>query len=182
MTILNTVNVDIVNLIASISSIILAIVSLTLSIFFYRWSDKSNKEIVKQATAIDSNTKKIEQLFDKLYYDTFNMMKSSHQAMQQKVFGNSTVISSSDSELNPDEVLEEFIKTVVVKSEKIEVKTLCYLVQTAHVDKKYGDEKINDILIKLDSSGIVTLKEGCVLKTVTPSKTAESGNSFGDKD
>ncbi|WP_294237338.1 hypothetical protein, partial [uncultured Chryseobacterium sp.] len=55
---------DLFNLIAAISSIILAIFALVLSIIFYKWSDKSNKEIVSVARAIDNNTKKIENLFD----------------------------------------------------------------------------------------------------------------------
>ena len=72
---------DLINLIASLSGIILAIVSLVLSILFYRWSDITSRNIVSVSQTIDSNTKKIEQLIDKLYSDAFGIIKESNHAM-----------------------------------------------------------------------------------------------------
>lgn len=79
-------NLQLFTIIVSISSILLAIVAITLSILFYVWSRKSNEDIQKTSIHIDHNTEKIEKLFDRFYTDTFGIMKGTIAAMQKSVF------------------------------------------------------------------------------------------------
>ena len=79
-------NFNVLSAIVSITSIILAIVAIFLSILFYCWSKKSNDEIQKATNSLEQTTKNIEELFDKLYTDTFSLMKSNIIAMQNRLF------------------------------------------------------------------------------------------------
>ena len=97
---------DLINLIASLSGIILAIVSLILSILFYSWSDITSRNIVSVSQTIDSNTKKIEQLIDKLYSDTFGIMKESHSAMLEELIKHKSPLPA-DSSLNQADIIRE---------------------------------------------------------------------------
>ena len=49
-------NFESISFTVSIASIILAIVSLILSVLFYRWSEKSNREALKNSLIIENNS------------------------------------------------------------------------------------------------------------------------------
>ncbi|MEN7552019.1 hypothetical protein AAG747_29180 [Rapidithrix thailandica] len=141
--IMNTM--DIVAFIASLTSIILAILAIILSIVFYKWSDNSNKDIQKVAQAIDGNTKKIENLFDKLYTDTFGLMKSNVEAMQNRFYN---VPSSGDSSLDRKEYLEEIIFSILQKNKKESRDKLVNIILSTQKEKEY---KESEILAALES-------------------------------
>lgn len=144
--IMNTM--DIVAFIASLSSIILAILAITLSIVFYKWSDTSNKEIQKVAQVIDGNTKKIENLFDKLYTDTFGLMKSNVEAMQNKVYN---IPSSSDSNLDRKDYLEEIVFSILQKNKKESREKLVNIILSTQKEKDYKESEILAALENLES-------------------------------
>ncbi len=66
---------EIISLTASLASLILAIVAIWLSITFYKFSNDLSKETRESADTIKSSVDRLEKLFDKLYTDTFSMMK-----------------------------------------------------------------------------------------------------------
>jgi len=163
---------DLFNLIAALTSIVLAIFALIFSIIFYRWADKSNKEIVTVAQAIDSNTKKIENLFDRLYSDTFGIMKSNVEAMQRQLYD--FKFSSGDSSLNDPEILEETILTIVAKSKVVTKESICIFIQRLHPKNNFSDTAIFTALDKLISQGDVYSNQNLITIGKSESKTEQS--------
>jgi uncharacterized membrane-anchored protein YhcB (DUF1043 family) len=78
------------SIIASVFSIVLGIVAIWLSVLFYRMSEKSSKEIEKSSNAIGSNVQKLDVLFNKMYSDTFGMVKDTVSDMRQHVYKESS--------------------------------------------------------------------------------------------
>lgn len=111
---------DTVSIFVNATSIILAIVSLILSLYFFNVSQKTNKESEKIANDIKNTTEKLEQLFDKLYSDTFSMLKNQSDAMQKHLFSVGTINNKpnkTDAEL--------LIIAKIVQVRKITVDSLC---------------------------------------------------------
>jgi hypothetical protein len=163
---------DLFNLIAAISSIILAIFALVLSIIFYKWSDKSNKEIVSVAQAIDNNTKKIENLFDRLYSDTFGIMKSNVEAMQRQLYD--FKISEGDSSLNNQEIIEENITSVLSKSQTINKESIYYIIQKFFPTKRITNNDVDIALQNLANKGIVSINQSLIILVSKSSLVEES--------
>lgn len=66
---------DIISFIASIASLILAVGAIWLSVVFFRMSDAASKATTEAAKDIAASVERLEKLFDKLYSDTFSMMR-----------------------------------------------------------------------------------------------------------
>jgi len=80
--------VEVFSIISSAISLVLGVVAIILSILFYKMSDKSAREVEKAAHDIDSNVKKLEMMFEKMYADTFGMVKETVSDMRQYVYTN----------------------------------------------------------------------------------------------
>ncbi|MFJ7756308.1 hypothetical protein ACQKGI_20045 [Peribacillus muralis] len=78
--------IEVFSIVASVFSIVLGIVAIWLSVVFYKMSEKSSKEIEKSSNAINSNVEKLDVLFDKMYTDTFGMVKETVSDMRQYVY------------------------------------------------------------------------------------------------
>ncbi|MEI3893156.1 MULTISPECIES: hypothetical protein [Bacillus] len=78
--------VEVFSIISSAISLVLGIVAIVLSVLFYKMSEKSSKEVEKAAHDIDSNVKKLEMMFEKMYTDTFGMVKETVHDMRQYVY------------------------------------------------------------------------------------------------
>lgn len=89
--------IELINFITGICSIVLSIVSFTLSILFYRWSDKNNKEITKLTSDIRSQTDTLAALFDKMFNTSFRMIESQSTAMQNKLFDTKGEVENKDA-------------------------------------------------------------------------------------
>lgn len=132
---------DYFSLISSITSIILGIVAIVLSILFYRMSEKMGRENEKVSTNIQSNVTKLEELFNKLYTGTFDMMKETVTDMRKHVYKtennnlstvdnqnvlNQTVASMSDeierlkSRKTDEKEITKIVEEILTKSKKIE--------------------------------------------------------------
>ena len=77
---------DYISLITGIVSIVLAIVSIVFSVLFYRWSDKSNREISNMTQIMDQKTEYLGKLFDKMFSSTFDLVRNQSEAMQHHLF------------------------------------------------------------------------------------------------
>lgn len=66
---------DFTSLAASIMSLVLAVLAIWLSIVFYKLSIKASDSTNKASEEIHSSVGRLEQLFDKLYNDTFSVMR-----------------------------------------------------------------------------------------------------------
>jgi hypothetical protein len=92
---------DIINLFAAAFSIVLAIVALVLSIFFFVQGNKSANRAEKSAQEISSSVAKLEKLFESLYSDTFTMMRDTVTDMRRHVWkvGPESIDKERDAEV-----------------------------------------------------------------------------------
>ncbi|ELB2229824.1 hypothetical protein [Vibrio parahaemolyticus] len=95
---------EVVGLVASIVSLIIGGFAIWLSVTFYKMSTKSSKELEQASANIDSTVNRLEVLFDKLYADTFSMMKDTVTDMRNHVWKTAST-ESSDSRAELDESL-----------------------------------------------------------------------------
>lgn len=78
--------IDLLSLVASIASLVLAIVAIWLSVVFYRMSTKASEATTEAAKGIAASVERLEKLFDKLYSDTFSMMKETVTDMRRHIW------------------------------------------------------------------------------------------------
>ena len=95
--------VEIIGLIASIVSLVLAIGAIWLSVVFFRMSNEASKATTEAAKGIDASVKRLENLFDKLYSDTFSMMKDTVSDMRKHIWNGGDTVESESK----DKILEE---------------------------------------------------------------------------
>lgn len=136
---LSTLNVviTIVGFIATIASLVLAIGAIWLSFVFYKMSNDASKETTKAAKDIQSSVERLEKIFDKLYSDTFSMMKDTVTDMRHHIWRKPEHVKDFKEE---DEKVGE-IKTSITQ-EIIEI-----------IDEKFKDFGENSNKIKeLESS------------------------------
>jgi len=89
----------ILNIVTICISTILSIGGILLSIWFYRESNKQNKETSLMQTNIKNAIEKLEELYDRTYTDTFGALKTQLDAMQKHIF-TSSVGETNNSEPN----------------------------------------------------------------------------------
>jgi len=77
---------ELISLIASLSSLILAVIAIWLSITFYRMSSQIGEDIKDAAKGISANVERLEKLFDRLYSDTFSMVKDTVSDMRKHIW------------------------------------------------------------------------------------------------
>lgn len=97
--------IELVAFIASIASLILAVGAIWLSIVFFRMSNEASKATTEAAKGIDASVQRLEKLFDKLYSDTFSMMKETVSDMRKHIWNVDDESVSSEEERN--KILEE---------------------------------------------------------------------------
>lgn len=79
---------DIISFIASIASLILSIGAIWLSVVFFRMADTASKATTEAAKDIAASVERLEKLFDKLYSDTFSMMRDTVADMRKHIWNN----------------------------------------------------------------------------------------------
>ena len=149
---------DWLNLIIGITSIVLAIVSLTLSILFYVWSGKQVTKIDAATTEIKNATGKLEKIFNSLYADTFTMMKDQVGVMNRQ-FEKSNSLGSP--QMNDMEAIK--ITAKITEAEE------------SYLDKLRSECNIgilNLIINQLQQEGKITI-EGNKIKTRSHNKGSE---------
>src|SRR5262249_4802279 len=137
---------DWINLFSAASSIILAIVALALSIVFFVYGKNSADQSAKSAEEISSNVKRLDELFDKLYKDTFDMMRETFTDMRQHVWN---VIPGSES------ADESRMKEAEAESQAM------VLAELDKVSKRVGltDDKIGELRSELTPVLVRALEE-----------------------
>jgi hypothetical protein len=125
--------IDIINLFAAAASIILAVVALALSIFFFVQGKKSADQAEKGAREISASVTKLEKLFDSLYADTFTMMRDTVTDMRHHVWK----VSAVDANIERDPEMKKELERL--QSSLLE--------ELGEVSKRVGltDTKIADL-------------------------------------
>lgn len=106
---------DLISFVASIASLILAIGAIWLSVVFYRMSNEASKATTEAAKGIAASVERLEKLFDKLYSDTFSMMRDTVSDMRKHIWPTDAPEQESaieEAEKKADEKISELKKTV----------------------------------------------------------------------
>lgn len=96
--------IELLSLIASITSIVLSVVAIVFSILFYFLSKDDSKEIREKSQKIEMQTEVLNVLFDRMLNTSFDMIRENSKAMQTYLLNSvgqtkaSQNDSSSDSE------------------------------------------------------------------------------------
>ena len=102
--------IDLLSFIASIASLILAVVAIWLSIVFYRLSTAASEATTEASKGIQASVERLEKLFDKLYSDTFSMMRETVTDMRKHMWPEEDAEqekASADIEGKTDQRLQE---------------------------------------------------------------------------
>lgn len=140
--------IELVAFIASIASLILAIGAIWLSIVFFRMSNEASKATTEAAKGIDASVQRLEKLFDKLYSDTFSMMKETVSDMRKHIWNVDDESVSSEEERN--KILEEADKKADEKVSEIK-SALDKQLNEILARQKIADGKVSGIGKELES-------------------------------
>lgn len=77
---------EIASLVASLVSVIIGIIAIGLSIVFYKMSSEISENTKEAAKGIGSSVERLEKIFDKLYSDTFSMMRDTVTDMRKHIW------------------------------------------------------------------------------------------------
>ncbi len=153
-------NFETIALIVSITSIILAIVSLLFSVIFYWWSNKSNRQTFELSKEIEQNTNRIHELFNRFYSDTFGLMKSNYLAMQSSIF--SQQVSSGDSSFSPEEQIENIIISLLLKSKVLTRENICTYFENTYPSKQISRQSILDAINSLKDKNKIFINDNLI--------------------
>lgn len=106
---------DLISLIASIASLIVAVGAIWLSIVFYKMSSNASNATNEAAKGIDASVQRLEKLFDKLYSDTFSMMKDTVTDMRKHIWNKPPEETGELSDLIKQEI-ESQVSSVLENS------------------------------------------------------------------
>lgn len=151
---ISTINttVTVVGFIATIASLILAVGAIWLSIVFYKMSDAASKETTTAAKDIKASVERLENLFDKLYSDTFSMMKDTVTDMRQHIWNKPSKNNVVDSAIDDKKINE--LKNSIGQ----EIISL--------VDEKFKSSGLNDSKLKELEDKIKEALESGIQKTI----------------
>jgi hypothetical protein len=100
-------NTELINLLATIASLVLSVVAIFLSIVFYRLSSEISRSTIEASKGIGASVDRLEKLFDKLYSDTFSMMRDTVSDMRKHMW--------PDDAVEMDKMAEEVEKRADLK-------------------------------------------------------------------
>lgn len=88
--------IDIISLVSSLVSIFLGVFAIALSLVLYRWSNEAAERSHEAARNMEASVKRLEQLFDRLYSDTFSMVKDTYTDIRQHMWPNAPASEQVD--------------------------------------------------------------------------------------
>jgi len=132
--------IDLISLIASLASLILAIVAIWLSFKFFEKSNEASEKTIEASKGIGSSVERLEKLFDKLYSDTFTMMKDTVSDMREHIWKKDDNSDSSTNQL--EEELEKKSQKKIDDLKKELSNDLSSMFSKQHItDKKISNLK-----------------------------------------
>jgi len=151
--------IEIISLIASLASLILAVIAIWLSFKFFEKSTEASDKTIEASKGIASSVERLEKLFDKLYSDTFTMMKDTVSDMRKHIWSGEVSSETKSTEL--EEELEKKAQEKVDALKKELSSDLSQMFARQHIT----DKKITNLKDEL-----TTLIE----KAVSQTRTLES--------
>lgn len=131
---------DVINLFSAATAIVLAVVALSLSVYFFNQSKRDAERSVAAANEISSSVSRLEKLFDSLYSDTFSMMRETVTDMRKHVWTAVPALPSGDEPSEPQTEPSEVDEQAAIMD------------QIAEVSKRIGiaDAKIGELSNQLE--------------------------------
>ncbi|HGD3537822.1 hypothetical protein GKR60_16880 [Providencia stuartii] len=137
------ISFELLSFVLSIVSLLVSAGAVWLSFKFYQMSDNASKDAQKSSDQIQKNTEKLEELFSKLYADTFSIMKDTVGDMRQHIY------HSPEKEQTYEEQLNEMKANIIT-----EIKST--------LDENIGELSKNELKIK----GLEEKLEGVINKQI----------------
>ncbi len=150
---------DIVSLIASLASLILAILAIWLSFKFFEKSNEASDKTIEASKGISASVERLEKLFDKLYSDTFTMMKDTVSDMRKHIWNKDETGDSKSTDIEEELERKAQQKVDALKKELSD-----------DLSKMFAKQHITDTKITNLKAELSTLIE----KAVSQTRTLES--------
>ncbi|MEC4090115.1 hypothetical protein [Pseudoalteromonas rubra] len=117
---------EIISIVSSIVSVIIGGFAIWLAVKFYEMSNKSAEKLEKASSNIEATNKRLETLFDKLYSDTFAMVKDTVSDMRNHVWRNDQQTDESENNIShlKEELRSEFQKGLEQAASKNDIKQM----------------------------------------------------------
>lgn len=148
---------ELLNVITISISTILSIGAIILSIWFYRESNKQNKETSLMQTNIKNAIEKLEQLYDRTYTDTFGALKTQLDAMQKHIFTSSV----GDTNISEPNNLRFYILGCITEKTTITIDDLFSNVTG------FKETEITETVYQIHREGLVNF-DGKMIKYIKP--------------
>lgn len=181
--------IEVFSIVASVFSIVLGIVAIWLSVVFYKMSESSSKDMERSSNAISSNVQKLDVLFEKMYTDTFGMVKETVSDMRKYVYkGNGKEDGneiSEEIETKTNEIVNKALEGIHANSlSKEQVKDLVFNLIDKSKDVEHSlmvdsyIEKVKDILIRHKRITFPELVKEIYGEKPTSKQSAETFNAL----
>ena len=160
---------DVVSFFVGIVSIVLAVVSLVVSILFYRWGKEASKSSTQLTTEIEAHTKYLKDLFDQMLKTTFEMIRDHNQAMDRRFLD-----APGETEVDGKSKIDIDVFSELLKNEQVNVTDLA---EKYHVDSK----AIKDVANEISKRGTLDLNvEDEKIKVVSRCFLSFTSKGLGD--
>jgi hypothetical protein len=140
---------EIVSIASALVSVILALVAIALSAFFYKMSMQSSEALKKASDNIDNAVNRLDILFNKLYSDTFGIVKDTMTDMREHI-------------MNPDgdggKIKEQIEAEVQAKVDPLK-EAIVKQMEIQDIRGKDSIKQINRRLSELVSASMTAVKE-----------------------
>ena len=148
---------ELLNIVTITISTILSVGAILLSIWFYRESNKQNKETALMQIDIKNAIEKLEQLYNRTYTDTFGALKTQLDAMQRHIF-TSSVGDTNTSEPNN---LRFYVLGCITERTELTIEDLCTQVTG------FKKTEITETVYKIHREGLVNF-DGNKIEYIKP--------------
>lgn len=135
----------VLNIVTICISTILSIGAILLSIWFYRESNKQNRETALMQKEIKNAVDKLEQLYNRTYTDTFGALKTQLSAMQKHIFTSSI----GETDISEPNSLRFYVLGCITEKNSITIDELCTQITS------FENSEIKDTVYKFHREGLV---------------------------
>lgn len=140
---------NVISFIGSTASLVLAIVAIWLSFKFFEKSSEASEKTNEASKGISASVERLEKLFDKLYSDTFSVMKDTVSDMRKHLWSDKTVINEDINKI--DEIAEKKAEDKITEIKNEISSELSQILQRQSIDRKITEDKITSIKNELSN-------------------------------
>jgi regulator of replication initiation timing len=95
---------EVIGIVAGVVSIVLAAFAIWQASVFFRWSNTAQREAEQAAKGIDASVKKLEDVFNRLYSDTFGIMRDTVSDMREHMWPAGSVGDDKARDIGLEEI------------------------------------------------------------------------------